>query len=179
MRNSKKRTENKKGALELSMSTIVVIVIGITLLTLGLLFVRTIFKQIQDISDIAFLEAEAQLTNLRPGDEILSIPSEVKVSIGDSQPFDIQIANDGSARPPGESFNIAITPNPDLKNGKISIVVNTKPNINIPEGKKVRIQVIASVDKDSILDPAGFFVTVKYGDEVYQEGGFLISPQPS
>ena len=38
--------KGKKGALELSVNTIVVIVIGVTLLILGLVFVRNIFTKI-------------------------------------------------------------------------------------------------------------------------------------
>ncbi|SRR3989344_2284905 len=41
------KSTNKRGALELSVNTIVVIVIGVTLLTLGLNYVYSIFKDIE------------------------------------------------------------------------------------------------------------------------------------
>ena len=56
--------KNKKGALELSINTIVVIVIGVTLLILGLVFVRGIFEKVQKISDTAFDKASELLGGL-------------------------------------------------------------------------------------------------------------------
>ena len=49
--------KNKKGAIELSMTTIIVIVMGVTLLILGITFVRTIFTKIQNISETTFDQA--------------------------------------------------------------------------------------------------------------------------
>ena len=54
----------KKGALELSVNTIIIIVIGVTLLTLGLLFVRNIFTQTTDLSQTAFENANRELDAL-------------------------------------------------------------------------------------------------------------------
>ena len=45
---------NKKGALELSMNTIIIIVIGVVLLSLGLIFVRGLFGQVESLSKSAF-----------------------------------------------------------------------------------------------------------------------------
>jgi|SRR3989338_6582502 len=49
---------NKKGAIEMSMTTIIVIVIGVTLLILGLIFVRGIFERIGGLSDQLFAQAD-------------------------------------------------------------------------------------------------------------------------
>lgn len=43
-----KRGSNKKGAVELSMNTIVIVIIGITLLTLGLRWVFNIFADVEE-----------------------------------------------------------------------------------------------------------------------------------
>lgn len=51
----------KKGAIELSMTTIIVIVLGITLLTLGLMFVRGIFSKINVITKTTFEDADKQI----------------------------------------------------------------------------------------------------------------------
>jgi len=53
--------KNKKGAIELSMSTIIVIILGVKLLTLGLMFIRGIFTQIEDMTKVTFEDADKQM----------------------------------------------------------------------------------------------------------------------
>lgn len=53
-----KKRVHKKGAIELSMTTIVVIIIAIVLLSLGLVFVRGIFGKLNDLTKISFEEAD-------------------------------------------------------------------------------------------------------------------------
>jgi len=68
---------NKKGALELSVSTIIIIVIGVTLLVLGLVFVQGTFRKVTELSEGAFRAADEQIQNNMganqnmPGDMIL------------------------------------------------------------------------------------------------------------
>lgn len=56
--------KSKKGAIELSMTTIIVIVIGITLLTLGLTWVKSSFDKITKSTDAAFKMSDAEITNM-------------------------------------------------------------------------------------------------------------------
>ncbi len=51
----------KKGAIELSMTTIIVIVLGVTLLILGLAFVRGIFSKVSGLTEEAFSSAEKEI----------------------------------------------------------------------------------------------------------------------
>ena len=51
----------KKGAIELSMTTIIVIVMGVTLLILGLVFIRNIFGRIGGLTEEAFSSAEKEI----------------------------------------------------------------------------------------------------------------------
>lgn len=69
--------KNKRGAIELSMSTIIIIIIGITLLSLGLMWVKGTFSKITETSERAFEQTDAvieelygdvdKLLNVRPG----------------------------------------------------------------------------------------------------------------
>lgn len=71
------KLKNKKAAIELSMSTIIIIIIGITLLSLGLMWVKGTFSKIQETSESAFEQTDAvieelygdvdKLLNVRPG----------------------------------------------------------------------------------------------------------------
>jgi|APSaa5957512622_1039677.scaffolds.fasta_scaffold47865_3 hypothetical protein len=49
---------NKKAAIELSMTTIIVIIIGVTLLSLGLVWVKNTFGQVGDLTDESFRVAQ-------------------------------------------------------------------------------------------------------------------------
>src|SRR3989344_6605784 len=87
--------KGKKGALELSVNTIVVIVIGVTLLTLGLVFVRGILTKATDLSDEAFENANKQLDALGGSvNEFLTIaPETVRAKAGDVEGFSVLMKN--------------------------------------------------------------------------------------
>tara|TARA_Y100000310_G_scaffold78816_1_gene75487 strand:+ start:523 stop:1035 length:513 start_codon:yes stop_codon:yes gene_type:complete len=55
--------KSKKGAVQLSMTTIIIIILGITLLGLGLAWISDIFGQIGDLSDQAFIQANQEIQN--------------------------------------------------------------------------------------------------------------------
>ena len=109
--------KNKKGALELSVNTIVVIVIGVTLLTLGLVFVRQIVRQGSDLSDKAFEEANQQLDALGGNiNEFLTIaPETVRINAGDTSGFVVLIKNVEQTTYSGITANIK-TSDEALKN---------------------------------------------------------------
>jgi len=72
---------NRKAAIEMSMNTIIVIVIGVVLLSLGLVFVRSIFSGVSEISQGAFEEAQSALGGLGQIDSLLTIsPLNIKIS---------------------------------------------------------------------------------------------------
>ncbi len=85
----------KKGALELSVNTIVIIVIGVTLLTLGLIFVRQLFADTEDLRGQIFDEAKEELEKLAgETNELLNIkPERVNVKSGEQYDFAVLIKN--------------------------------------------------------------------------------------
>jgi len=86
--------QSKKAAIELSMTTIIIVVLGITLLILGLTFVRGIFTKIGGISDTTFDEAEDLLKGLEQVDEFLTItPGDVEIKQREDKPVKVIIAN--------------------------------------------------------------------------------------
>ncbi len=60
----RKKSFQKKGAIELSMTTIIVIILGITLLSLGLIWVRGTFKNINRLSQGAFEKADGAISDI-------------------------------------------------------------------------------------------------------------------
>ncbi|MFH1592489.1 MAG: hypothetical protein ABIB47_03940 [Candidatus Woesearchaeota archaeon] len=79
---------NKRGAVELSITTIVVVVIGITLLTLGLIWVNNIFDRLSGTTGGAFEKADAQIENILGAGSDESpyrlVPGTVTLKPGDS-----------------------------------------------------------------------------------------------
>lgn len=59
----------KKGAIELSMTTIIVIVIGVTLLILGLTWVRGLFEKVTGLTEESFRTAEKLIQEQMGSDE--------------------------------------------------------------------------------------------------------------
>ena len=73
----------KKGAIELSMSTIIVVIIGVVLLILGLTFVRGIFSKTDVLTGNAFDEAETAMKNIgTPTEELTVAPLKTSMSQG-------------------------------------------------------------------------------------------------
>lgn len=88
--------QSKKGAIELSMTTIIVIVMGVTLLILGLAFVRGIFERLGGISDQTFIKAEDLLGGVENVNELLTvIPSNIEVEVEKDDATKVIIANLG------------------------------------------------------------------------------------
>ena len=85
---------NKKGAIELSITTIIVIVLGVTLLSLGLIFVRGIFSQVEQLTKRSFETAEGEIGRISGVDSLITIsPRRVDVAKGSATTVDVIIAN--------------------------------------------------------------------------------------
>tara|TARA_Y100000034_G_scaffold119859_1_gene162068 strand:+ start:302 stop:784 length:483 start_codon:yes stop_codon:yes gene_type:complete len=77
---------NKKGAIEFSMTTIMVIIVGVVVLSLGIAWVMGSFEKIGDITDTAFESAKEQLgAKLTAQDPMGISPSTVNLKVGESK----------------------------------------------------------------------------------------------
>lgn len=86
--------KSKKGAIELSMTTIIVIVIGITLLTLGLTWVKGIFGNLDELTMSSFDKADAAIGELGSVDGPLTIsPNSISMPQGGVKTVQVIIAN--------------------------------------------------------------------------------------
>lgn len=77
---------NKKGALELSLNTIVVVVIAILILTLGVVFIKNTMFKIGELTKMTFEQADAELRQMYEGDEDVTLgiyPKIISVSSKD------------------------------------------------------------------------------------------------
>jgi len=84
---------NKKGAIEFSMTTIMIIIIGIAVLALGLAWVQGTFEQIDIITDTSLASAETVLFEGTHTGKI-SAPSNIILKPGQIKKFEIWVRND-------------------------------------------------------------------------------------
>ena len=86
---------NKKAALNLSMQTIVVIVIGVTILSLGLMWVRNTFSNIEELTVESFENAERVLGGEEDFTGMLSISRSISLKKGQSKVVVLRVKNIG------------------------------------------------------------------------------------
>ena len=86
---------NKQGAIELSMTTIIVIVIGITILSLGLVWIRSTFSQVGQLTQGAFEQGEAQISDIfsQTSAPVALSPTETSMKQGDTSTATLAINN--------------------------------------------------------------------------------------
>ncbi len=108
---------NKRGALELSMNTIIIIVIGVTLLTLGITWVRNTMGSVSGLSDKAFENAERVLAGGEDFEGAVNAPSQLSLKKGEIKQAIFKVRNTGEDTNDGSgtfSISIGSTPNQEL-----------------------------------------------------------------
>jgi hypothetical protein len=88
---SKSNKIYKKGSLELSVNAIIIVVLAMTLLGLGLGFIRSMFKNIgETVGTVQETVKQQILEDLRTGDKKLSFPTQ-EVLIGKKESKDLAV----------------------------------------------------------------------------------------
>ena len=89
------RVFGKRGAIELSMTTIIVIIIGITLLSLALVWVKGTFSRVSTLSNAAFEQADGEISNIfgEADKPVFISPPSIELSQGDARRVDFTVTN--------------------------------------------------------------------------------------
>lgn len=133
--------KSKKGAIEMSMNTIIIIVIGVTLLILGLTFVRGIFGKVTTLSEGAFEQAEGKISDFSQITKPLTVtPERITLKKSSSKIVTIVLANLKD------------------KEQKASAVVSSK---SATTDLECTFQDTSDKKSDSYTIPSGGFITVK------------------
>ena len=155
----------KKGAIELSMTTIIVIVLGVTLLTLGIVWIKGLGSSLQETTKEAFRVSQDEISKIGLRDQKLYIPGGNKeIKIGGSLKFEVYVQNflgkdekiklvfegDGA-----DWFKTAIEASiPAGETFKFPVVVNAPKTIAAGEVKIITIKALKSdgsmYDQDAI-----------------------------
>ena len=169
---------NKNGAIELSITTIVVVVIGITLLALGLAWVSGIFERLQGTTKGAFEKADAEIGNIFAGgaqDAPFRIsPTSLSVKQGGREKVNIIISNLGvttvnnvQAFRPSSSWDVGSAvskkgdtnadsgPGTDAQLKVKCLIADTlsdaSKSYDLSSGQEAKITVYVDVAKDALL----------------------------
>lgn len=161
---------NKKGALELSMNTIIIIVIGVTLLILGLTFVKGIFGKTTKLADGAFEKAEGQIGVDANLEEALSImPKKISLDAGEDKITTIVVANLGKTEIKFPTINTIVvtggTYNKDLECTFVETGTSqvTRADTSLKSGEFAKIDV--NVKSTGAIGTGSCKFTAKIGAE--------------
>lgn len=116
----KHNSRRRKGAVEMSMQTIIVVVIGVTLLTLGLKFTYDAFKGISEKQDKIQDLTEGELAKLfGESEETLSIsPSTTSIKLGKTGEVVLRIRNNENTEITGAKIGISVIGTEDAEKAK-------------------------------------------------------------
>ena len=85
---------SKKGAIEMSMTTIIIIIIGVVILSLGLVFVQQIFSKSKILTENTFEKAEKSIVDFGKITEPLTITSDkIDLELGKNKVVEVILAN--------------------------------------------------------------------------------------
>ncbi|MBI5872244.1 hypothetical protein HZB88_04135 [archaeon] len=163
MLRGKKIRKSRKGAIELSMTTIIVIVIGITILSLGLVWIRGLFEDVGSLTKGAFEQAEGQIGEIfGQSDKALAIsPTSLTLSQGSTERVNVLIQNFAGGDAPTISAKVENVQN---KEGVVCAFLDTlKENSDIyslGSGKQITIGLGVEAKDDALIGTYVCKVTV-------------------
>ena len=168
----------KKGALELSISTIVVVVIGVTLLTLGLVFVKGIFGKLTDLSGDIFDKAGTELGSITIESKF-SVPSSIEVKQGKQTSFKVMVGHDGTLSQ-AQTFTLDISPSGSVQDqlpvDKVRVEIISEEEVTLQEGQQATFVVGVAARSDAPLKSGPYRITAKLSDgTTYDTGAVIVS----
>jgi len=170
----------KKGAIELSIGTIVIIVLAMSMLILGLVLVKNIFSGAIDITDMTTEQLKSQVGELFGSDKKLVVYPDsrhIDVKQGDPSGFGIGIKNllEGSTTDVKFSYEVVVS-DPDLRNKcgvseqEAEAWINTgraEDNLQIASGDFISTKVLLSIPVGSPLCTLRYRVNVEANNQPY------------
>ena len=153
---------SKKGAIELSMTTIIVIVIGITLLTLGLTWVRTSLGDVMDLTDKAFAMSNQEIENLFSDstDLLKIVPSTAALETGDSAEVGIIFYNLESETLEFQAKTIKVENGVDLGCKFVDTESDTSDAFTLRSGANAKMKLRVDTTKETTLGHGGCKVEI-------------------
>ena len=133
---------SKKGAIEMSMTTIIVIVLGVTLLILGLVFIRNIFSKTSGLAEEAFGSAEKEIQQRLGATDEMYISGGLRWELepGKSAARLIAIQNFDDDLSASHDFKVEINPT-DNKGSKDWFFISQPGKLKVGEKTNIPVEV--------------------------------------
>ena len=175
----------KKGAIELSIGTIVIIVLAMSMLILGLVLVKNIFGGSVDIADMAIDQIKDQVTKMFGNDKRVVIYPDtrhINVKGGEISGFGIGIKNllEGSTAGTTFEYEVVVSDNDIGKKCGISsekaesyIVTGRTEKLEIAPGQFEAGKILVEVPEGSKLCTFRYRVNVKQSNGAIYDSDFI------
>jgi len=164
----------KKGALELSITTIVVVVIGVTILTLGLVFVKGMFDKLGGTTTKIFQQTDTIIDTMTI-DSKYSGPSSVEVKQGEMISFTVTVGHDGTVG--GDNaipFVIAVSPSGGTPVKGLVVSVISDKSVNLKPAQQATYTIGVKADTDAVLDSNAYSISITAGGEDYEARAVIV-----
>ncbi len=172
--------ENKRAAIELSIGTIVIIVLAMSMLILGIVLVRTIFKGGIDVAEMTTDQLKNQVAQLFGDDKKLVVYPDsrhIDVEQGKTSGFGIGVKNvqPGSSVDTKFSYEVIVS-DPDIRkkcnvgerDAEDWIVTGrSEDNIQIASGDSTATKVLFEIPVGSPLCTIRYRINVKVNNQPY------------
>ena len=136
--------KSKRGAVELSITTIIVVVIGITLLVLGLAWVQGIFSQLDKLTGEQFTSAQKKIQESMGADARFYVSGNAfNVKSGEKVEVYVGVQNFGTQGT--NDFLIEVQPGKNAE-GKF-VITTSEERVQVKVGDRAGIPVIIRANK--------------------------------
>ena len=174
---------NKRGAMEMSMGTIVTIVLLMSVLVLGLVFVKNIFKSGDNVIKMTDSQLQQKVSSIfeNPDLKVTIYPTTKNLEVTPNEKGQIAIGIKNVANRVSEAkwFSYAVyaenntcgIPNPNQLKW---LVLGASNSMQIPVGEFAYRRITVLVPEGTPNCIADFGVTIKRGSEVYGDDYFQI-----
>ena len=164
----------KRGALDISIGTIVIVVIGVALLTFGLIFVADLGDNILDLMGSAFRQGRDQIDRLeRTHTERLTItPLDQEVQRGKTETLYAYVAND-LEEPATLTLQISSKEDNPLGSDELRVRL-PKTSITVDPSYELKIPIEARADRKSKLDSNAYTMEILLDGKTYAEQSFFV-----
>ncbi len=170
----------KRGAVELSISTIVIVVLAVSMLILGLVLVRTIFSGAKNVADMSNDQLKNQISTLF-GDarKVVVYPDSKRVDIvqGELSGFGIGIKNLNQGSSSGTKFSYEVmVSDPDVQtkcqttdSAILALITTGRAEKDIPlaSGESTVGKVLFLAEVGDPICTVRFRINVKINNEPY------------
>ncbi len=177
------RKKQKSGAIEFSITTIIVVVLGVVIIGLGIAFVGDIFDNLGRLTTQVNENAQGKIEQLGGGTKF-SVPSSVSLKEGDSTVVKVRIGNDGSIEGEKATFRVDLKPVEGNSQTAVTALL-TEHQVALGPGDAYTFSIIVDATDDALARLAAgkktpaFLVTSTVNGNAWESRAFVVKIEQS